>query len=575
MLGHFAIRVSLCLAVTLLLAEAGVQAGRLRGTTTFNFERIDRQQDGEGKDNLSRETLLLSYEDALFVKNRLRLTADLLRREFIHSDFHEFRPSYRVALENYQYNIDVLYSPYTQRVSTVGGVSQFDVNHRDWRATARFNYQDLPSLSFVFTRQEGIDADKQRLQDAYNRNLVAETAYRWKSISARVNHSNLRQVNRLSQITATTRTYSTTNDLSHTFPGRGFVNTSYNYYDTRRESGLNFTQKSHTHSISSLASYSPITSATLNANYSGRFTRSSQGGLALNDRNHNLALRGDYSLTREVSLSATKGFQSSGRSGDNDVVEYVALSANASHYLRSGMDTRLNITRTAYQQSLRLRPILDSAGNTVGTTNSGAYTLDALTTTLAMAPRPYIDLYLHMSVTHDSDPVDENRRYQLARSLDSRFKFTRHLEGRVNITTNSRGAALEWNRFFSQQYNLGLSWLPSGSLNINATYIYSRFSNELGSRRSSFTGYVSYSFRRAFTTYVSLNDRKDTQGQFQLDTGEVTDITLRPQTINAQIVIYVSGGVTATAGYFRTRSDQLTGERIVNESIQGGVTVQI
>ncbi|MFQ6007852.1 MAG: hypothetical protein ACE5K8_02770, partial [Candidatus Zixiibacteriota bacterium] len=250
-----------------------VRADRLYGNASLSYERIIRKNEETLQDDLTRELLIVNYEDALFTKNLLRLTANLNRREFAFSDYHEFIPIYSLNLTSYGYAFDIRYSPYKRRGLQIDANEATDVFYRDWRITANINYVDWPAFSLIYTRLRGFDRADVPTYDSYNRNFVMESSYNYGVLSLRANYNNLRQVNKVvTTQQAITETFSSTVGLSQTISDIAYVNTTYNYYDTRRTSDEIRDQQSNTHTVSSMISLSAIPHFSLNAGFSGRFT---------------------------------------------------------------------------------------------------------------------------------------------------------------------------------------------------------------------------------------------------------------------------------------------------------------
>ncbi len=359
------------------------------------------------------------------------------------------------------------------------------------------------------------------------------------------NYNNLNQVSNLpGGNDITTRTYSGTFGFNRNFSGLGYLSATYNYYDTQRESDTVISQTSNTHSVNSILIFNAIEKFSLNASYSGRFLDARQLTQRVESDNQNISAQAEFSPTGYLSFQAGKGYQETRRDEGDNVTEYINLGATATRYFRSGVDTRLTYNRTIFQESPRLAIITDATGAVVGTENNGDYILDSYQASVNLSPRKYIRTYFDLSMSHDSDPVDVRRTYQVTRSMDVRVNFTRRLEGRFRVTSQYIGEELHLDRSFSENYNAGLTFIPQGNLNINATYIHTNFSSVAGSSLNSFTGYVSYSFRRAFTFYVSFNEQIQRRDMLLGENGELTEIEIRPRTVNGQLLMYLSRKAT-------------------------------
>ena len=145
----------------------------------------------------------------------------------------------------------------------------------------------------------------------------------------------------------------------------------------------------------------------------------------------------------------------------------------------------------------------------------------------------------------------------------------------ARIATQYIGERLKFNRSFSDNYNAGITYIPRGNLNINLTYIYTDFNSSVRSSLSSFTGYFSYSYRRTFTFYVSVNDQIQKRELLVGDDSAFVQTQTRPRNVNSQLLMYLSSKVTLSVGYLRNRTQNASGEKIVNESIQSVLSIQI
>ena len=266
---------SLATLVLLSICASPTIAGRLYGNASYSLEYVSvTDQRGSTEESLSRESAVINFEDALFTKNQLRLTANLQRREFSFSDYHEFRPIYIADLRSYGYTVNVRYSPYTRRSRLSGTDDLFDVRYRDWRVTGQLNYTDWPTVNVIYSRLKSFD-DEVRRTDTYSRDWVVGASYTYDLVSLRANFSELKQIDNIARERATiTRTYSGTAAINKSIAGVGYVSTTYNYYETRRSAQDITSQKSFTHSVSSLFSSNVIPMVSLSASYSGRFLES-------------------------------------------------------------------------------------------------------------------------------------------------------------------------------------------------------------------------------------------------------------------------------------------------------------
>ncbi|MEW6413179.1 MAG: hypothetical protein AB1483_12035 [Candidatus Zixiibacteriota bacterium] len=562
--------------ISLALCDEPAYAGRFFGNASLSYEHLKQQNGETAEDDVTRETAILNYEDVLFYKNHIRFTANLQRREQSFTGYHEFQPIYYFDLKSYGYAFNARYSPYKRRSFTAAVTDYVDVYYRDWRLTGQLAYTDYPTLNVVYSHLKNFDKEDEPKFDAFNRNLVMESSYSIDPLTLRANYNNLRQVSNLpGGRDVTTRTYSGTVGFNRNLIGLGYASATYNYYDTRRESNTILSQTSFTHSFNSLILLNALDNLSVNLSYSGRFLEAKQQESVIENDNQTMSAIAEFSPTGYLSFQAGKGYQNNRQNGDNNIVEYVNLGAVLTRYFRSGVDTRLTYNRTIFQQSTRLVPILDTSGLVINTVNDGDYILDTYQASLNLFPRKYIKTFIDVSLTHDSDPVDQQRRYQLTRSLDTRLNFSRRLEGRFRVTALYIGSALRFNSSFSENYNVGLTYTPRSNLNMNATYIYSDYNSSVRSSQSSATGYISYTFRRAFNVYLSVNEQKQTREIFIADEAQYETTDIRPRNINGQLLMYLSPKVTLSVAYLHSRTQNALGQKIENESIQSVLSIQI
>ena len=202
--------------VLIAICTTSAWAGRLFGNASISYEHLERTDDSLSvSDNITRESLIISYEDALFVKNRMRLTANLQRREFPFTSYAEFQPIYYFDLKSYGYNINVRHSRYTRRSILAGAGGFLDVHHRDWRVTTTVNYDDWPIFNVVYSRLENFDDRDRSRFDGYNRNVILDGTYTLGPASIRANYNNLKRVNNTANgIDAVNETYTATGSFS-------------------------------------------------------------------------------------------------------------------------------------------------------------------------------------------------------------------------------------------------------------------------------------------------------------------------------------------------------------------------
>jgi hypothetical protein len=569
-------RVTVIVLLALLSAGGNFAfAGRLYGNASFSLEHTKLTDiRGTSEDNLTRESAIINYDDVLFTKNQLRFTANLRRQEYSFTNYHQFQPIYSVDLRSYGYSFNARYSPYTRRSRLAGTNQYLDVRYRDVRVTGQLNYDKWPTLNVIYTRLKASDDDVRRT-DTYSRTWVADASYTLDPLSLRANVSELKQVDNIARSRSTiTRTYSGTAALNKSISSVGYLSTTYNYYQTDRSAEEIASQESFTHSVTSLATINAIPNVGITASYSGRFLNSERSGLESKQASQNMSGLVSYAPASFLSFKGSKGYQINSQNGRNDITEYLSFGAAVTRFIRRGVDTRLSYDRTIFQQSQRVRTVQDTTGAIIARIDAGEYSVDTYHGAFNFSPRSYFRTFFNMTLTRDSDPIDPDRKYQFTRSVDARVIPTRTIEGRFTYTAIYLGEELKLTEAFSNNYNVGITYTPRSNLNLNVTYIYSTYNTALSSKRRTFTGFISYTYRRAFNAYVSVNRQKQEQQVFLpgIDAAELVE--LHPRSINGQLLIYMSQNVTLALSYFSSRSESYSGQDFENETIQGVITLQ-
>ncbi len=567
---------SLLLAFFLFALSAKLSADRLYGNAAFNYQHVKETNHGIKKDNLTNGTLIIGYEDALFTKNWIRLAANLTRRKFSFTDYHEFRSIYYFDLSSYGYALNTSYSPYKRLDAYETGQGGFYIYSRDWRSSLQLNYPKWPTFGVIYNRNYTFDREAVRRNDGISRNFVADANYGIGPMTFRIGYNNLKQASYVQQgYNNLLKTYNATTGFNKSLPRYGFLSTTYNYYYTRRFNNGVINQKSLTHSISAMVGSVAWMNLNANLSYSGRFFGSSQKNNEFHNNSQNISAQADYSPTGYLSFQGIKGYQIDDELGRNQIVEYLAYSTNINRYIREGVDTRLTYNRTIYQQSNRSISILDSSGAVAESINKGKYHLDTYYASLSFEPYNYVKTYVDLSLTRDSDPVDVLARYQLTRSIDTRAVLSGALEGRFSYGNLYRGDKLRWGRSYSENYNLGLTYIPESNLNLNLTYIYSRYNVGAKSSNGSVTGYISYSFRRAFSVYFTVNQQTQKRQELTIQQASAQEEINKPYALNGQLLIYLTPRTTFSNSYFYNKTKNAAGQTTASESLQTMINIQI
>ncbi len=522
----------------------------------------------------------INVEDVLFYKNRMRLAGRFDWRDDLHTDYRSYRPTYYFDLSSYGYSINTSYSPYSRRdrtISDTAGTSLVDVFYRDWRGALAVNVPRYPTLNLAYNRLRFFDRAPVRHDDVIQHNFVGETGYARERFALRGNYTRIRRDDRLNPLASDViRAMSGT--LSTTTPSWRFGNAgaSYNIYDTKDDALVTIDSRSRTHTLSAMVSASPWRPLGLSASYSGRATSATQGVATSRTRSESMSAGLDFSPAPYFDASVVKSYQVEGW-GSDGILEFVSMTGSLSRYLRQGVDTRLSASRTIYQRSNRVIEQTDSLGNLVSTQRLDHYAVDTYYGSVDFSPFPYFDLRMNSSLIRDIKSPQAERRYQMSNSAEGRFYMASNLEGRVGYSSTSLGRKLRPGRVFMESVNTGLAWLPRQNLNLSASYIFSRVGASSAFNRNENIGlYVNYSFRRAFTFYLSLNgqNQERVQAESIYDKGSVK-IT-RPRTANVQLMIYTSRRSTLTLGYLQGRSgSKLDKTEIISKTWNGTFNFQI
>jgi hypothetical protein len=579
-------------ALFVLFAISDVRAGRLYGNLSYSFQRLtnepfvpeDTLLDNDTivaiipahnireTDDLSQETAILNYEDLLFTKNRIRLGANLSRRKYPQINYYEFRPIYYFDLQSFGYALSTNYSPYRRLSSDAAGLISYYQYYRDWRTTAEIKYDKWPSLGMTYNSNKNFRDDARSHDQTKGANLVLQSAYAYKAVAYQAVFNNLRTTSTSGLgIDYLTRTLSGTGSLTRTTRTVGTLNASYNYYDSRQYFNHSLNTTALTHSVNGMYSSPLVHNISANASYSGRFYTAERNAAITKNKAEVFAASAAYTPTGYLQFDAVKGYQISTEGGRNQITEYIALTSNVTRYIRKGVDTRFAYTRTIFQQFNRT---LVTASGSENVTVRGHHNVDTYYGSFALGPFNYIRAFLSATVTHDFSPVDEQQRYQSASSVDTRFKISRAMEGQFAFSSFYQGATFRVGHSYAQNYNAGITYMPRNNINVNVTYIHSSLNSTNISSTGSLTGYVSYSFRQAFSAYLSVN-RQQQSFQNVGGTGSPVSTNYRPESINGQIQVYVSRKTTLVGGYLYTKSPVIPNGQTVSKSVQLVLNIQI
>ena len=563
-----------------LLIPAPSHAQRWFGNLSLSAQRSHVAISGGETTGLYTANGYLNVEDILFYKTRIRLATSLDWRREAFSSRRQYRPTYYLYLIGSGYELNSSYSPYhrlTTRVSDTSIGAAFRLYLRDWRTSMMVNVPKYPLVSLVVNQNRQYDEETTRSYDSRQRTIVAESNFQRTLYSLRANVNHTRRDNYISGLT---------NDITRSVNGAvsfftppssvGNLSTSYNYYHSRRTVGENEGEASATHSLAMIATSSLINTVHASLSYSGRTTESdSRIADILADRSQTSSGLLAYTPFTFAEFQLGKTYRIEHVAGLNDITEYLTLAGIFSRQLRQGVDSRLALTRTTFQQSNRVIEHRNQFGDVDSSQNIDHYFIDSWYGSLNFSAFPYIKTNASYSISRDSKPTTQSRKYQTTGTIDSRFVFSEQLEGRLGYTSSYQGSKLRFGQAFSAIWNLGASWIPQRSLTTSLTYTYATYQTTIRQRSGNLNAYLSYAFRRAYSWFISYGIQEQTQ-QIQPGLGDpATVTTVRPELWNAQLLIYTGSRSTLTFSYVRTSGNRLQGRIADIETVQGTFNLQI
>ncbi len=565
------LRVVLVPALLTILA-CDVDADRLYGNLNLLGEHSRQAGAVAFSDNSSQATLTLNYEDALFVKNRMRLGLQVSRRDYPNSPQRDLRPIFTLDLKSYGYALNLSYSPYRRLTTDAIGASTYYLYSRDWRSNLALNYDRYPPVNITYNRTRKFDRQTQRRFDSSGETFLIDTRHAVGGVAVRGSYGRVTSENFLiGGSNSVSENVAAAATLTKNYDGIGYLNALYSYYASeidRRSLAVRNRTEFSAHTINALLSSDRFYGLTATTTYSGRWAESQTSTIRAQNDNHNATAQLSFLPLSYLSFDVAKSYQTTEEGGPRQTVEFVSISGSASRYLRQGVDTRLGATRTFFQKSNKS---LES-----GEGGSGAYNYDNIYASVGLTPLNYVRTYFDVSVAHDSKPILKTQRYQVFRSLNAQLQLSRRIESRIGFTAVYQGANLNFDQSISRNYNLGLTWIPTGNLSLNANYIRTESATDIALSTDSWNGYASYSFRRAFTLFVNgvWQEQKTSAISPALLPSEVNR-TSRPRSINSQILIYLTPSITLTGGYLYSLVEVLGGSYTLIESYQLSLNFRI
>lgn len=543
--------------VAVLSLATSSESSRWYGSFSLSAQKTRQSPAAIPRTGLYSSQALLNLEDVLFYKNRIRLAGNFDWRDDMYTTFREYRPIYYADLKGYGYAINTSWSPYKRTSAVAGdstGTQTIDIFVRDLRTSLGISVPKYPTLNAVFNRYRQFDKDSTNTVNALQRTWVIESGYQRNSYSVRGNYNRTKREDYLQFGTAdVARSWSGAVTALTPTARAGSVSASYNYYDTKRSvPGLTL-ESSNTHSVTVMGSSQYIKRLSVATSYSGRFTSSiDRFRNDVTNRSETMSGMIGYSPTGYLELAAHKAYQIDRRERQYEISEYIAYSAALSRYIRRGVDTRVSMTRTVYQQSNRAIQFLNSAGDVDSVRRINHFTIDSWYGSLNCKPIPYVKANASYSITRDSDPTTPDRAYQTTGAIDARMALSEKVEGRLSYTTNYQGARLRFGHAFSESWNVGGTWLPRSNLNLAATYTYAVYNTAIRNTNSNVNFYVSYSYRKVYSFYVSYGRQQQTQSLTSASPTGSSVLDAKPENWNAQLTLYTGKRSTLTLGYLKS-----------------------
>jgi hypothetical protein len=506
--------------------------------------------------------LFLNVEDVLFYKTRMRLAGRFEWFKELHSGYQLVHPVYYLDLAGYGFALTNSYSQYKRQLALLEsglGTTTSDVRYRDWRSTLAVSAPRYPWVTLVYNYLHSFDLAPVRNLDLTRRGLIGETGYARDQYSLQANYTEVHRYDEVKN-TSLDDIWALSGTLAATTPTwrKGYASGSYNYYDTERDALDSLASRSRTHSVSGMAVAVPWRPVSLSLSYSGRFTSTTQLAAEGDSRSEVASAGATWSPAPYFSAGLSQVYQVD-EAETRDVLQYLALTATLSRSLRRGVDTRLSMSRTIYQQSSRAFEVRDSTGAVVGSTRLNPYTIDTYYGGFGLWPVHYVDVTFNASLTRDPESPQRELRHQLIGTIDGRFFMAANLEGRLSYSAATAGEDLGQLQVSTETVNSGLTWLPRRNLNLSASYIVSSYDSGSGRRTRQLGLYVNYSFRRAFTFFASFNEQAQERQAAVAPSGSVSPRTSRPRTANLQLMIYTGSRSTLTLGYLEGWSNALSG----------------
>ncbi|MFZ1684351.1 MAG: hypothetical protein WAU88_09510 [Candidatus Zixiibacteriota bacterium] len=543
-------------ALGLVAASQADASGRVYGTVNGVYQH--RTLDRPASDSIAAENsatdygqsdLLVNYDGLLFTKNSFRLATNIFARQQNDAGQWTVRAIYYLDIKSDGYAYSASYSPYSTEFSQVlpgNVVRKVRVYYREWRNSLNIAYPKWPNFNATYGVTSNFDRLPVKELDGATRTYFLESNYIVGSAAFRASATQARATDRIKSPASTTtfRTYNGSASVSKDLGSPGYFTAGYSYLDVRTESKATVVTRglmSSSHTVTGFYSTRQYRGFMGSASYSGRFVSNRQASLAVKTRDENFSGQLSYAPLKYLTFDVTKTYQIATQPDGHKISEYLVLSGTLSRYLHSGVDSRFNWSRTYFQKVSR--------GDSLAT--PGHFYMDSYYASFSTVPYPHTRMLFDISVSNNNDPSATGQKYLVTRSLNLVISASRRLEGRMGVTYIYQGRNLEFFRSFSRDMNAGVTYNPGSNINMNVTYINTVVHTDQSLSNGSLNGNIGYSFRQAFSLYLSVNRQLQ---EYPLDNGSpIPDkTTLHPYSANGQLQIRLTSRSNLTFGYIRT-----------------------
>jgi hypothetical protein len=558
--------------MALSVMASTAQSGQLSGTVNATYARSTREAAVNDADSVlspkatsetKQSNILINYQDLLFSKNLLRLGATYFVNRDEVGEIWNVRPIYNLDLSSAGYTYNGSYSPRKEtsrlRLSN-GSIIETNTYFRDWRNSISLNYRNLPTVNVSYNIKRFYDNQAVRKADQRNRYVTVQSSYMTGPASANIIYTHSRNENRIAspRTRDNYRTWQGTTGFTGSAKQLGSYSAAYSYLDSRSSRDPQLTSPlslSHIHSIAAMVTSREVYKLSSTASYSGRFQTSKSADLKATSSDENFAGQITFAPLEFLSLSMTKNYQIAGHDGQHRINENLAFSASFTRFIRHGVDTRLNWSRTYLQKSELLNDSSANDGTSTRISSGNNYT-DAVYASIAATPYRRSKLLADLSISRANRPSLLSQRYASSRSFSLSAKATRSVEGRLSATYTNQGETLDLFSSYSRSLSASATYLPGSALNCNLTYTRNDVNTVPRQANSVLGGYVGYSFRNAYTLYLNVNQRRQ---EVPVAGSTQETVTEKPSTVTGQLQVRLSPRSTVAATYSKATSATLAG----------------